>query len=740
MKNSKTNMIAAGGVDDTIQAPLSKASSIINLRWNAENSSWTNDRSFQPWWKFPASFTWDTSPAPAISGSIFLGKQVDSVYFWQKATGEVYVLIEQGGVLYAVYGNKGQGATYTGFSYFFDDIVVIATGRSTKPSQYIPFGNRLLIINGFDDPIWMKSPFSHREFGFSFPAPRAEVINVQADYPQNKPLASGTGAPFFASDSLFGLGDTTGKKNNYFWKVSYILDSGSESPLSSYSNISWIVPVDATYEEYKFGVSMELPITPKGTVARRLYRTKNCLNNEETYYFVKEIKENGSSFHIDIIEDTYLVTSAPSTLASSIITTDYRFGESWDGRIWLAKERKIVYSDKGLPEQFNAVSFFDLGSTVGGNITAIKAYYNNLVVFRESAINIIRFGQNGGYSLATVSTSTGSISPRAITVVPNLGLTFVNEEGVWSLVGGFDGGSTLQIRKISHDIDNEWNTLNKSSLSNVIAAYSFAEKELWIHFPYGYNNTPTRGVVLHLERGDISWSFRKSTNQANDLLYNFSALTTDFDGRFVFGSVPNWSSSWDTLNATNNLFGPLHVWCASPYHSQTVQLTNKADDIYTYTVSELPVLAAEYESTWFEYQNGMLQVYSVEIEIIAQGDTKVIIDYKKDFELDFTTTAAQKQADGKTVFTKNEPPVSADPAAYLTITKNPFTINTSQLYNERRVKLRFDVRAELCDNFKFKLRSNILDKFELIGFKIDYRSKEIPVMNQSIRLNKGQAR
>ena len=107
MKNSKTNMIAAGGVDDTIQAPLSKASSIINLRWNAENSSWTNDRSFQPWWKFPASFTWDASPGPAlaISGSIFLGKQVDSVYFWQKATGEVYVLIEQGGVLYAVYGS-----------------------------------------------------------------------------------------------------------------------------------------------------------------------------------------------------------------------------------------------------------------------------------------------------------------------------------------------------------------------------------------------------------------------------------------------------------------------------------------------------------------------------------------------------------------------------------------------------------------------------------------------------------
>lgn len=739
MKASKTNRIPAGAVNDSIQAPMSTASSVVNMRWNSDNYSWVNDRALQPWWHFPASFTWDTNQ-DTIPGDIFLGEKVDSVYFWKKPTGEVYTFIEQGGTLYVQYGNKGQGTTYTGFAYFFDDIVVVATDRQKRTSQFIPYGNRLLILNGFDAPIWFSSPIDFRDFGFTLPTPRPEVIDINADYPQDNLLTSGTGAPYFASDSIFGLGDTTGEKNYYYWRLTYVLDSGAESPLSSAASIDWVVPQDATYDEYKFGISIQLPVTPEGTVTRRLYRTKNCLDNEETYFFVKEIAENGSTFHVDIITDTFLVSAAPSLTASSIITTDYQYGENWDGRIWLAKDKKIIYSDQGIPEQFGSLSFFDLGNTVGGNITAIKAYYNNLIVFRENAINIIRFSSTG-YSVATVSSSVGTLSPNAITIVPNFGLTFVNEEGVWSLGGGLDGGAVVSIRKISADIDCEWGTVNKTALGAVISSYSDVEKELWIHYPYGYNKTPTRGVVLHVERDGISWSFRKAVAAADDLLFNFSAMTTDLTGRFVFGSVPNWSSSWDTLDATNNLFGPLHVWCASHYHSQTVELTGIADNIYTYTVSELLKINAEWVSNWFEWQNGKTRIYSVEVEIIAKGDTESAVDYTKNFQLDFTAAKSQKQADSQLVFTTAEPPVTVDASAsYSSITKNAFTVNASRVYNQRRTVLRFDVRTELCDNFKFKFRPNVRDSIEIIAFKLDHKSQEIPVMNQSTRLQRGQAR
>lgn len=736
MKVSKTKLIPAGSINDSIQSPMTYASSIINMRWNADNFSWINDRGFQPYWQFPSSFTFYET---TVSGDVLFGSSVASHYFWKKPTGATYLFVEQGGTIYVVFGNKGQGSSYTG-SYYMNDIVVVAENRSNTPSQYIPYGDHLLIINGVDNPLWISSPFQFRDFSFTLPTARPEVIDIQSSYPQGTPLETGTGAPYFKQGSTLGLGDTTGKTNNYFWKLSYITDTGSESPLSSYENINWSVTQEAEADEYKFGAVMELPTAPKGTIARRLYRTKNCLDNEESYYFVKQFNENGSTFYVDYIPDTHLVTPAPTTIDSTIITTDYRFGESWDNRIWLAKEKKIIYSDSGLPEQFGAVSFFDLGNTIGGNITAIKAFYNNLIVFRESAINLIRFSQNG-YSLATISTSIGTVSPRAITIVPNYGLTFVNEEGVWSLVGGLDGGSQISIQKISHDIDTEWYAANKQALPAVISAYSDVEKELWIHYPHGYSAVPNRGLVLHTERKTISWSFRKAIDSADDDLFEFSSLATDLGGRFVFGSVPQWASSWATITNGTTMFGPLHVWCASTYFSQGATLNSTGDDTYTYVVSETQRLSAEWESAWFEWDNGKTRIYSIELELIAKGDTQIAVDYTKDFQLDYTTTLSQKQADSEIIFTTSEPPVVVDAAAaYTSITKNPFIVNASRIYNDRRLRLRFDVNTKLCDNFKFKLRPNTNEPFELIGFKIDHTSQEIPRMNQSIRTKRGQAR
>ena len=54
--------------------------------------------------------------------------------------------------------------------------------------------------------------------------------------------------------------------------------------------------------------------------------------------------------------------------------------------------------------------------------------------------------------------------------------------------------------------------------------------------------------------------------------------------------------------------------------------------------------------------------------------------------------------------------------------------------------LRFDTRTELSDNFKFVVLPENEEVFELIAFKIDHIAQEIPKMNQSIRLKKGQPR
>ena len=78
MKSSKTNMIPAGSVDDSIKSPMSYASAVINMRWNADNAAWTNDRGLQPFWEFPASFTYSDLAYPIDSETIekFISKIV----------------------------------------------------------------------------------------------------------------------------------------------------------------------------------------------------------------------------------------------------------------------------------------------------------------------------------------------------------------------------------------------------------------------------------------------------------------------------------------------------------------------------------------------------------------------------------------------------------------------------------------------------------------------------------------
>ena len=244
---------------------------------------------------------------------------------------------------------------------------------------------------------------------------------------------------------------------------------------------------------------------------------------------------------------------------------------------------------------------------------------------------------------------------------------------------------------------------------------------------------------MHLERDSISWSFRK--NEENDNYFAFSSITTDFSGRFCFGSVPKWTRTASTVGSATTLFGPLHIWCSSSFWSQKATVSSVVEGVITYTVTETDRIAGEWISSWFEYQNGMARIYSVELEMIAQGDTELNLDYVKDFALDYTTAATQKQADGKIVFTKSEPPVTVDSTAvYSKITKSAFTVNSSRIYNERRLRLRYDINTGLSDNFKFKVSPKDNECFQLIGYKIDHKAQEIPIMNQAIRRNKGQPR
>ena len=128
----------------------------------------------------------------------------------------------------------------------------------------------------------------------------------------------------------------------------------------------------------------------------------------------------------------------------------------------------------------------------------------------------------------------------------------MNEQGVYILTGGLNGGASLKVQKISFGIDDLLNRVNTSMIHKTIAAYSPVEREVWIHFPSDDSVIPDTGIVLHSMTGNPSWSIRTAFDNVDKAYW--SALTTTIDGLFLLGNAPEWTIA---AGQTTKKFGPL---------------------------------------------------------------------------------------------------------------------------------------------------------------------------------------
>ena len=724
------SFVSCNGINQVLTPQLGDANKILNCRYSPEGG-WVGDIGFESWWKAPSSWTVSTT----ILQDYFAAK-VDSCYQWKRqGTNDVYTFVEQGGKLYYVLGNKGQGSTYTG-SFYDNDLVVVDSNRYVPKlgdigSQYINLGTQLLIINGRDRAILFSGDKVWRDFGYVIFTGTLDPQDVDTGYQDNDILTAP--AIWFTKNSVQGLGDVTEEVTyEYQYKVSYISDLGAESPLSDLQTVDWELPKNSP--DYRYGVAIDLPVGPEGTVARRIYRTKDVNNVGATFYYVTQINENSSRFYIDALPDRYLVDTAPPLTESAPINTDYKYGEVWDNRLWLAKGDKLIYSKSGIFEQFGLVDYFIVPSAFGGDITQVQAFYNNLIVFRESAINIVSFGDNQ-YYMSTITSTIGTTAPNSVVVIPQLGVVFMNEQGIYMLTGGLNGGSSLDVQKISGGVDKELKRRNMPLLHKTVAAYSAKEREVWMHYPTDDSTIPDSGVVLHLTPQVPMWSFR--TNTETPEAGYWSAITTTVDGYFLLGTAPEWTIATDQ---TTNKFGPLQVMSNSNTWGQKAEITSSGDVTSTLTVSDVPNCGHTWESEWYGYNDNSVKIryFSVELRIMSYGDNGFNFYYSTDYAFEEEPTSIQKQAKSETVFTSKEDAVFGEVDA--SITKVPFTVDESILRVGRLITLRYDVNTQLIDQFKFGIRTTNEQQFHLVSFNLLSDAVGMPSLNQSTRVQKGQSR
>jgi hypothetical protein len=172
---------------------------------------------------------------------------------------------------------------------------------------------------------------------------------------------------------------------------------------------------------------------------------------------------------------------------------------------------------------------------------------------------------------------------------------------------------------------------------------------------------------------------------------------------------------------------------ASNNWGQSSNITSYGD-VVVMTVSDTAHEGAMWESAWYSYDNNSVKIryYSVEVRIMSYGDNNFDFYYGVDYSYVENQTSAQKQAKSETVFTINEDPVFGPEDR--SITKVPFTVNSSKITEGRLITLRYDVNTQLCDQFQFGIKTTNNQQWHLLSFNLLSDYVALPSLNQSTKV------
>ena len=701
MKSQTLQVRVVGGMQEDLPQKSENANLIDN--WNVDRATMglTSRVGYEKYRPDPAD-AW--SPFGALG-------RIDSLYVMQQtvAGARQSILFESGGSLYLYY-EVGQA-----------NVILNLRSRTTPTSTdtasvYAEYGDRVVITNGYDSPIIVRP----------WPLPRAaEITATQLASlsrslgfnglpPQPDPLqvatidASGGGdsTQFYTGASttnwypahpkainfanMFGMGfhDASGGKleNNYQFKVSFISDTGSESPASFPVEIDW--EIENNHLGFRYAPTMRIPLGPPGTVARRIYST---LDDGLDFFFVADVRNNieelfhafrrSSSFSVPAPapEDSAIFPAPRARVCAVFKDCLFLDGGADEGN-------RLFFSKPTLIDQFGAADFISLPSG-GGSITGLYPYYNNLIIFRENSIDILT-GSYPTFSVQTVTKQVACRSPNTVDAVPGFGVFFLALDGIYSLTGGLDGGSVIQVNDVGADIGGTLERLTKECAGRAVGKYSPTERAYHLYFPANGNDRPNLGVVFHTEKQ--GWSIRSG--------FPVGCIDRLHNGTLVFGhhtgnpSNQNVESGLFVISATRAMGGAL------------------VQDAY----KPGPPPVSVYESSWQDFGDAQLkkQVQYVTLWIKTTGSVTLNLEDFKDFEYAPVGT--------NTVYLA-QPPDQANQPVFDTA-----LIGTDQWQDTRLVPIRIPIAQQSCSWFKFRLTTT--DDILLIGYELDFAARGTSVI------------
>ena len=345
----------AGGIETRLPQNPQNAGRVQNFISDRSTGGWSSRIGYEPF--TPGATNWDPF---GNCGPIY------SLHVAQHLAGGArqHVLFEEGGSLHLLYDAAGVPVLRT-----------LATGRhiptaTEAGSWYTDTGYGTVITNGFDRPVLVKPwPLAGlvdsantitqciRPFGFDgiptsvgthnvkpvpappfppdIPAPGSGAVTLWCPAQGNAVPDGGRWGLGFADNSA---GVDGAKEAIFGWSVSFISDTGSEGPASTLASIRWALPAGA--EGFKHAAYIDLPIGPKGTVARKVYRTNNYSDDydfpgDTTLYFIDIVRNNVETVFFDAVGTASLGQPAPEIPTGPLPAPRARFSALFNGCLFL---------------------------------------------------------------------------------------------------------------------------------------------------------------------------------------------------------------------------------------------------------------------------------------------------------------------------------------------------------------------------------------------------------------------
>ena len=512
------------------------------------------------------------------------------------------------------------------------------------------FGGRLYLFNGKDPPLVFNGRYVEQAgFDGRPAAPMGEslrkgVTGIKTMGLGRRPAV--TGGPG-ADDTIRDFG--------YRYKVTFINERGQEGPPSDASSL--VVGENDQDGKRKFAI-VSIPKGGESIVARRIYRTRQCLDTSgdmlsraigANFYFLTEISNNSQTAFEDGVQDAFL---GPLLDEDDFGTwpSAATMGAVFKNRVFLAGDQStdVRFSAVLRPEVYPVANILSFGQDECGQVTGLYTSQNALLVFKQRGVFLVKSEDtNDGsfFSAQNISRDVGCIAANSIAEVPGVGVFFLGQDGVYAIEGSLESGQgNLRIIRYSSPITNLVKRINGAAAIQACGTYYPEDKEYWLSVPVDGSDKNNFVLVYHGNIG--SWSFRENYPIADAI------ITQDHRGYYIFGS-----------NDSNNK--GLHLYCRGASSKGTNAATQSIEPLW--------------ETTDLDF-NGPFAAFNpkyVVCDIIGYGDNDFEMNYRVNRNI--TTVQSAKSVDQQDLTNVY--------SVYDTATWS----SDSQWYEHRPIPIRFDI-------------------------------------------------